>query len=76
MNIKVYLPIANEEVVFEGSMTEILGGLLESIKAEAYDSAEDVKECIIALQPDKGHKRLNKLYCDCLSAYRRHYVNR
>ena len=32
MNIKVYLPTANEEVVFEGSMTEILGSLLKAIK--------------------------------------------
>ena len=76
MNIKVYLPTANEEVVFKGSMTEILGRMLESIKAVAYDSAEDVRACLVSLQPEKGHKRLNKLYCDCLSAYRRYYVNR
>ena len=76
MNIKVYLPTANEEVVFEGSMTEILGGLSKSIKAEAYKSIEDVEACLVALKPEKGHKRLNNLYCDCLSAYRRHYVNR
>ena len=76
MNIKVYLPTANEEVVFKGSMTEILGSMLESIKSRAYDSAEDVKECLVALQPEKGHKRLNNLYCDCLSTYRRYYVNR
>ena len=76
MNIKVYLPTANEEVVFEGSMTEILGRLSKSIKADAYESTEDVKACLVALQPEKGHKRLNDLYCDCLSAYRRHYVNR
>ena len=76
MNIKVYLPTVDEEVVFKGSMTEILGRMLESIKAVAYDSAEDVKECLVALQPEKGHNRLNKLYCDCLSAYRRYYVNR
>ena len=76
MNIKVYLPTADEEVVFKGSMTEILGRMLESIKAVAYDSAEDVRACLVSLQPEKGHKRLNKLYCDCLSAYRRYYVNR
>ena len=75
MNIKVYLPVANEEVVFRGSMTEILDNILVSIKAKAYDS-EDVKACLLALKPEKGHKRLNKLYCDCLSAYRRYYVNR
>ena len=75
MNIKVYLPVANEEVVFRGSMTEILENILVSIKAKAYDS-EDAKVCLLALKPDKGHKRLNKLYCDCLSAYRRYYVNR
>ena len=76
MNIKVYLPTANEEVVFKGSMTEILGRMLESIKAMAYESPEDVRACLVALKPEKGHKRLNKLYCDCLSAYRRYYVNR
>ena len=76
MNIKVYLPTANEEVVFRGSMTEILERILVSIKARAYDSTEDVKACLVALQSEKGHKRLNKLYCDCLSAYRRYYVNR
>ena len=76
MNIKVYLPTANEEVVFRGSMTEILESILVSIKARAYDNIEDVKACLVALQPEKGHKRLNKLYCDCLSAYRRYYVNR
>ena len=76
MNIKVYLPTANEEVVFEGSMTEILGRLSKSIKADAYKSIEDVEACLVALKPEKGHKRLNNLYCDCLSAYRRHYVNR
>ena len=76
MNIKVYLPTADEEVVFKGSMTEILGRMLESIKAVTYDSAEDVRACLVSLQPEKGHKRLNKLYCDCLSAYRRYYVNR
>ena len=76
MNIKVYLPTANEEVVFEGSMTEILGRLSKSIKAEAYKSIEDVEACLVALKPEKGHKRLNNVYCDCLSAYRRHYVNR
>ena len=76
MNIKVYLPTANEEVVFEGSMTEILGRLSKAIKAEAYKSIEDVEACLVALKPEKGHKRLNNLYCDCLSAYRRHYVNR
>ena len=76
MNIKVYLPIANEEVVFEGSMTEILGSLLKAIKATAYKSTEDVEACLVALKPEKGHKRLNNLYCDCLSAYRRYYVNR
>ena len=76
MNIKVYLPTANEEVVFEGSMTEILVRLSKSIKAEAYKSIEDVEACLVALKPEKGHKRLNKLYCDCLSAYRRYYVNR
>ena len=76
MNIKVYLPTANEEVVFRGSMTEILESILVSIKARAYDSTEDVKACLVALQPEKGHKRLNKLYCYCLSAYRRYYVNR
>ena len=76
MNIKVYLPIANEEVVFEGSMTEILERLSKAIKAEAYKSKEDVEACLVALKPEKGHKRLNNLYCDCLSAYRRHYVNR
>ena len=76
MNIKVYLPTANEEVVFEGSMTEILGRLSNAIKAEAYKSIEDVEACLVALKPEKGHKRLNNLYCDCLSAYRRHYVNR
>ena len=76
MNIKVYLPTANEEVVFRGSMTEILESILGSIKARAYDSIEDVKACLVALQPEKGHKRLNNLYCDCLSAYRRYYVNR
>ena len=76
MNIKVYLPTADEEVVFKGSMTEILESILVSIKARAYDSTEDVKACLVALQPEKGHKRLNKLYCYCLSAYRRYYVNR
>ena len=76
MNIKVYLPTANEEVVFEGSMTEILERLSKAIKAEAYKSIEDVEACLVALKPEKGHKRLNNLYCDCLSAYRRHYVNR
>ena len=76
MNIKVYLPTANEEVIFEGSMTEILGRLSKAIKAEAYKSIEDVEACLVALKPEKGHKRLNKLYCDCLSAYRRYYVNR
>ena len=76
MNIKVYLPTANEEVVFKGSMTEILGRMLESIKAMAYESTEDVRACLVALKPENGHKRLNKLYCDCLSAYRRYYVNR
>ena len=76
MNIKVYLPTANEEVIFEGSMTEILGRLSKAIKAEAYKSIEDVEACLVALKPEKGHKRLNNLYCDCLSAYRRHYVNR
>ena len=76
MNIKVYLPTANEEVVFEGSMTEILVRLSKSIKADAYKSIEDVEACLVALKPEKGHKRLNTLYCDCLSAYRRHYVNR
>ena len=76
MNIKVYLPTANEEVVFEGSMTEILGRLSKAIKAEAYKSIEDVEACLVALKPEKGHKRLNALYCDCLSAYRRYYVNR
>ena len=76
MNIKVYLPTADEEVVFRGSMTEILESILVSIKARAYDSTEDVKACLVALKPEKGHKRLNNLYCDCLSAYRRYYVNR
>ena len=76
MKIIVYLPIANEKVVFEGSMTEILCRLSKSIKAEAYKSIEDVEACLVALKPEKGHKRLNNLYCDCLSAYRRHYVNR
>ena len=76
MKIIVYLPVANEEVVFEGSMTEILVRLSKSIKAEAYKSIEDVEACLVALKPEKGHKRLNKLYCDCLSAYRRYYVNR
>ena len=76
MKIIVYLPIANEEVVFEGSMTEILVRLSKAIKAEAYKSIEDVEACLVALKPERGHKRLNGLYCDCLSAYRRHYVNR
>ena len=76
MKIKVYLPTANEEVVFEGSMTEILESILVSIKATAYKSKEDVEACLVALKPEKGHKRLNNLYCDCLSAYRRYYVNR
>ena len=76
MKILVYLPIANEEVVFEGSMTEILERLSRAIKATAYKSKEDVEACLVALKPGKGHKRLNKLYCDCLSAYRRYYVNR
>ena len=57
-------------------MTEILESILVSIKARAYDSIEDVKACLVALQPENGHKRLNKLYCDCLAAYRRYYVNR
>ena len=76
MKIIVYLPVANEEVVFEGSMTEILVRLSKSIKATAYKSKEDVEACLVALKPEKGHKTLNNLYCDCLSAYRRHYVNR
>ena len=75
MKIIVYLPIANEEVVFEGSMTEIIVRLSKAIKADAYKSIEDVEACLVALKPEKGHKRLNNLYCDCLSAYRRHYVN-
>ena len=58
MKILVYLPIANEEVVFEGSMTEILGRLSKAIKAEAYKSIEDVEACLVALKPEKGHKRL------------------
>ena len=76
MKFIVYLPIAKEEVVFEGSMTEILGRLSKAIKADAYKSIEDVEACLVALKPEKGHKRLNALYCDCLSAYRRHYINR
>ena len=76
MKFIVYLPIANEEVVFEGSMTEILERLSKAIKAEAYKSIEDVEACLVALKPEKGHKRLNNLYCDCLSAYRRHYVRK
>ena len=76
MKIIVYLPVANEKVAFEGSMTEILERLSKAIKAEAYKSIEDVEACLVALKPAKGHKRLNNLYCDCLSAYRRHYVNR
>lgn len=76
MNIKVYLPTAKEEIVFRNSMTENLEHMLQAIKAKAYDSAEDVKACLVALKPENGHKRLNKLYTDCLSAYRRYYVNR
>ena len=56
-------------------MTEILVRLSKAIKADAYKSIEDVEACLVALKPEKGQKRLNNLYCDCLSAYRRHYVN-